>query len=843
MSHEEIGLCIHGHFYQPPREDPWIEAIEPQESAAPFSDWNERIHYECYLPNTKARVLDDKGNILDIVNNFAKISFDFGPTLMSWIEKKHPETYRLILDADRISCREHRGHGNAMAQVYNHMIMPLASRRDKATQVQWGREEFRRRFGRDSESIWLPETACNEETLEVLVEAGIRYIILEPHQAEAVRPLDKKEWQDVSQGQIDPKQPYRIFLKDNPQKSIDVFFYDGPVSRAIGFEDILFDAKKFMHRLEEAKQKGRPAPQLIHVATDGETYGHHRPFGDRVLAYLVNIEAPKKNFRFINYGEFLELNPPQFAVRLKEGADKEGTSWSCPHGVKRWKEHCGCRGNGPTEWRQHWRKPLRGALDWLRDELAKIYEQRAGVYLKDVWAARNDYIRILLDRSEENAAAFFKDHAKRELAREERISCLKLLEIQRHAMLMYASCGWFFTELSGIETVQVIAYAARALQLAEELAGEPLEENFLARLSEAKSNIAEFKDGRVIYEKWIRPRMTSLHHAAGFYAITSILDDYFEGKEKISLYCFKIHVIHQRKESFGGLTLNFGRIKIVSGITLEAHDLIFIALHIGVYDFRCSVKAFENEEELERLEKEFFDELHALHIVELLRKMDIIFGPRYYALKDLPLREKAKIISILTREVIEKISNALENLYDENRRMNEIYRSINLPIPEQIRYAAEHTLERRLKMSIMELAGAGFNPKKAAAFYRLIDQAKSFGVRLPEKELADFLSREFEKRTRRLHSDFHPEVVTECMNIQKTARKMKIDFGKRNSQEHLFFLIQQWMRDPEKLPEGLRQASHPFLQLLADLQINAEAFKKFIQSGFSGAVHEPSRDF
>lgn len=833
MSQDEIFLCIHGHFYQPPRENPWIEAIEPQESAFPFQDWNERIHYECYLPNTKARVLDEKGGILNIVNNFEKISFNFGPTLMAWLEQRHPETYRYILDADRLSCQEHQGHGNAIAQVYNHVILPLATRRDKLTQIKWGIEDFRHRFGRDPESIWLPETACNEETLEVLVETGLRYIILEPHQAEAVRALDKKEWHDVSQGQIDPKQPYRVFLKNNPEKFIDVFFYDGPVSKAIGFGDLLFDARRFMDRLEGAKAKARSAPQLIHVATDGETYGHHRAFGDRVLAYLVNVEAVKRKFKLTNYGEFLDANPPQFAVRLTEGEDKEGTSWSCIHGVKRWKAHCGCRGDGPPEWTQHWRRPLREALDWLRDELAKIYEQHAARYLKEVWTARDDYIRVILDRSEENVAAFFRTHATRELTGEERVHSLKLLEIQRHAMLMYTSCGWFFSELSGLETVQVIEYAARAIQLAEELTGEPLEENFLTRLAEAKSNVPEFKDGRLIYEKFVRPRIASLHHAASFYAITSILDDYFDGKEKINFYCFRIHVVHQRKESFGDLTLNFGRIKVSSVVTLEANDLVFIALHIGVYDFRCSVKPFQSEEELERLEKEFFDELHALHIIELLRKMDDVFGEKYYALKDLPLREKTKIISILTREVIEKISSALENLYDENRRMNEIYRSINLPIPEQIRYAAEHTLGRRLKMSIVELAEKGFNPKKAAAFYRLIDQAKSFRVKLPEKDLANFLSREFEKRTEALLSDFRPEVIMDCLNIQKTAKKMKMDFEKRKSQEHLFFLIQQWMRDPEKLPEAVRHSQPPFLQLLSDLQINVEDFKKFIQSRFS----------
>ncbi len=502
---EEASLCIHGHFYQPPRENPWTEEIEKQESAAPYHDWNERIFRECYLPNTKAKLLDDHGKLVRTINNFEKISFNIGPTLFSWLETKHPKTYQAIVKADQTSRSAHKGHGNAVAQVYNHMIMPLANRRDQITQVKWGIQEFKHRFGRDPEGIWLPETACNEETLEVLIEEGIRFTILSPYQAEAVRNLNHTAWHDVSSGTIDPRVPYRFFLKRNSKKLIDLFFYDGHIAKDVAFGSLAFEATYFADRLETAKMKGHVHHQLIHVATDGETFGHHKAYGERALAYLLEAEAPKRGLHLVNYGEFLEENHPAFAVRLKQGETGEGTSWSCVHGVKRWKEHCGCRGGGLLEWTQHWRKPLRESLDWLRDELVETFESCGSRYLKDIWSARNDYVKIILDRSEKMRWEFFEQHAAKQLAKEEVAVSLKLLEMQKYAMLMYTSCGWFFTEISGIETVQILQYAARAIQLAHEVTQKSLEEEFLRRLAEAKSNVAEFKNGRGVWEKLVKP--------------------------------------------------------------------------------------------------------------------------------------------------------------------------------------------------------------------------------------------------------------------------------------------------------------------------------------------------
>ena len=814
MKEKNVFLCIHGHFYQPPRENPWLEEIELQESAAPSHDWNEKIFYECYLPNAMARVLDDKGKILDIVNNYEKISFNFWPTLLSWIHAKHPVTYQHLLEADRRSRSARRGHGNAIAQVYNHMILPLAKRRDKITQVRWGIADFRFRFGRDPESVWLPETACNDETLEVLLEEKMKFVILEPHQAEAVRALDQNEWQDVSEGTIDPKMPYRWFSKADPSRFIDTFFFDGPISKSVGFGDLAFEAKYFAERLESAKVERYDGPQLIHVATDGETYGHHKAFGERALAFLLHREAPKRGFHLVNYGEFLENHPPRFAVRLKPGPDGEGTSWSCAHGVRRWRDHCGCRTGGPAEWTQHWRKPLKESLDWLGERLAEIYEEMGRRYFKDVWEARNDYIRIILDRCEKNVTDFFKRHASRRLERAEMVPGLKLLEMERNAMLTYTSCGWFFNEISGIETVQVLQYAARAIQLARELTQKSLEEEFLGRLEKARSNVAEFKDGRGVYEKGVRPRMATLEHLVSCYAICSLVEGAGKAPVNQRLYGFDLNVLREKKKAFGSGAAAFGRVRVVSSLTLEENDLIFAAVQSGLYDFRCWVKPFGGPEELERLEKGL--------------KIEEVFGPVFFTLKDLPLHERRKVISVLTKEIAQKVSADYEHLYDENLKLNEIYHSINLPIPPEVRYAAEHTLSKRLQSAVRELAAHGFNLKKAAAVSRILEAAKSFDGVLKKEEVGAFLSSEFMKRVQVLSVAGDPERVAECLNIHKLAKKIGVTLNESAAQVALFFLVKQWTENPGGLSEAVRNSGPGLLQLLNDLQINAEKLKKEI---------------
>ncbi|MCA1666375.1 MAG: DUF3536 domain-containing protein, partial [Thermomicrobia bacterium] len=465
-------VCIHGHFYQPPRENPWLEAIELQDSAYPYHDWNERITAECYAPNAASRILSGAGRIAQIVQNYARISFNFGPTLLAWMEAQAPDTYAAILDADRESRDRFSGHGAAMAQVYNHIILPLANRRDKWTQIHWGIADFTHRFGRAPEGMWLSETAVDLETLDILAEQGIAFTVLAPSQAGMVREIGAEEWEDVSGARIDPTRAYVQQLPSG--RTIALFFYDGPISRGVAFEGLLDRGENLVNRLLGAFSDERDWPQLVHIATDGETYGHHHAHGDMALAYaLHHIEAHDLAHLTI-YGEYLERFPPTHEVQIIEN-----TAWSCDHGVERWRSNCGCNTGGRPDWNQQWRGPLRAALDWLRDAILPIYEAGMRALVHDPWAARDAYISVILDRTDENVARFLAAQTTHELTQAERVRLWELLEMQRHAMLMYTSCGWFFDELSGIETVQVIQYAGRVIQLAEMIAGERFEPRFL----------------------------------------------------------------------------------------------------------------------------------------------------------------------------------------------------------------------------------------------------------------------------------------------------------------------------------------------------------------------------
>lgn len=824
----DLCLCIHGHFYQPPRENPWIEGIERQESAAPFHDWNERIHYECYLPNSRARVIDEQSHIVDIVNNYETMSFNFGPTLLSWIREKHRDTFRRIVEADRKSVEQHRGHGNAIAQGYNHIILPLANRRDKVTQVRWGLEDFRHTFDREAEGMWLPETAVDAETLEVLIAENVRFIILSPYQAEAVRHFDAREWQDVSNGSIDPRRPYRYFLPQDRSRYIDIFFYDGVIAQSVAFENALSDARVFADRIAAARNHHPSGPQLLHVATDGETYGHHKSFGDRVLAYLTHREAAARGWRVVNYGEFLAENPPVWEVRLKSGPNGEGTSWSCAHGVGRWKQHCGCRGGGPDEWHQNWRGPLREALDWLRDAAVRMFETKGRTFFKDPWEARDGYIQVIHDRRK-NLKPFIEKYAAGPLTGKDLTTALRLLEMQRNAMLMYTSCGWFFTEISGIETAQILQYAARVLQLLVQCGGDDLEEEFLVRLDRAPSNIALYGTGRGVYERFAKPAVATLRHIVSYYAIGSIFDDSPTNRAHLSFYCFDLDVLNRRIERFGTTTLNVGRVRIASRITGSAGDFVYVVVQSGLYDFRCSVIPFRSEEEYLRIEAELFEGLHQQPIFELLRRIDAIYGESYFGLKNLLIEDRLKVIRLLTRETLEKVSDVYLKLYDENLWMSQIYRSINLPIPLEFRYVVEYTLNKRVEDGIRELAAHRFNPKKAAPVFKLMEIADSLNVEIQKKETARLLSRELSRKAREFVQAPTVDLIAECLNILKLARRMGLQLDLGRTQEEIFLLLKHWGQDPDLVPDELPEFEGPLSELLGELHISTASFKKMFK--------------
>ena len=506
---KKISLCIHTHFYQPPRENAWTDEIETQPSAAPFHDWNERILQECYKPNSEAVIVDDQDNVIHRINNYEYYNFNFGPSLLGWIKKKHGKTYSKIVDGDKASLALHNGHGNAIAMIYNHLIMPLANRQDKITQIKWGVADFRFHFGRDPEGIWLPETACNVDTLEILAEENIKYIILDPSQADKVRKKGKIRWTDVSAGSINTNLPYEYISEKNPGKSVNIFFYDGPLSKNIAFDDHIYDSARLMNRLRQVPLHYKEKDNLISVGVDGETFGHHKKYTERTLSYLFSEMIPDSEFKVVNFGEYLSLHPPAYEVKIKEGYNGEGTSWSCQHGVGRWKENCGC-GRSDEYPSQEWRKPLRESLDWLSDNLILIFESEGNKYLKDIWIARNEYIDVILNNDKEHLQKFFYSNCNRVLTDEECVICIKLLEMQKYAMLMYTSCGWFFSDISGIETLQILQYAARAIEFAKEITGVSLEDEFIKKISGAKSNKGEEFNGDVMYKKEVLKKVKSI---------------------------------------------------------------------------------------------------------------------------------------------------------------------------------------------------------------------------------------------------------------------------------------------------------------------------------------------
>jgi len=682
----ERYLCIHGHFYQPPRENPWLEAIELQDSAYPYHDWNERICAECYAPNSVARILDRDNKIVKLINNYAKISFNFGPTLLSWLEAKAPDLYAAIVAADQESQKAFSGHGSALAQVYNHMIMPLANRRDRMTQIRWGIRDFERRFKRVPEGMWLAETAVDTETLELLVEAGIRFTILAPHQATRFRKIGAKAWTAINGAAIDPSRVYRQTLPSG--KSIALFFYDGPVARAVAFEGLLANGETLIAKLLGGFAEGRDGPQLMHIATDGESYGHHHRFGDMALAYALEQIETRQLARLTNYGEFLAKHRPTHEVEIVENS-----SWSCAHGVERWRSDCGCNSGGHADWNQAWRAPLRDAFNWLRDTVAAPWETQARQWLKDPWAARDAYIEVVLDRSMESVERFFTRHGTRQLTEVEQTGALKLLELQRQALLMYTSCGWFFDELSGLETLQVIQFAARAVQLAEELFGDSLEDRFVERLARARSNVDEHGNGRDIYEKFVRPARVDWEGVGAHYAVSSI----FAGHPpRANIYCYQAQQIDFQSFAAGKAKLAVGRVRLTSQITQESTDLSFGVLHLGDHHVNGGVRPVLTDEVEAYLTQELAEPFARADFAEVIRLMDRRFGESNYSLRSLFRDERRKLLEPILAAALGETESLYRQIYEQRAPLMRFLRSINMPLPKEFLSAATFVVNKDL---------------------------------------------------------------------------------------------------------------------------------------------------
>ena len=713
-------VCIHGHFYQPPRENPWLETIDYQESAKPFHDWNERISAECYRSNGLSRILDDDGWVAKLSNNYSRISFNFGPTLLSWMEEHDPQAYAAVLEGDRLSRERFGGHGSALAQAYNHTILPLANRRDKITQIKWGLYDFEKRFGRAAEAMWIPETAVDLETLEIMADHGLKFVILAPRQAQAVRPLEGEHlWESVRGEKINTRVPYRINLPNGG--SIAAFFYNGDLSRAVAFEGLLNNGESFANALC-SRFDHLTRPQLTHIATDGESYGHHHLHGDMALAYALDHIERKELAILTNYGQFLELFPPTHEAMIYEKS-----SWSCIHGIERWNSDCGCNSGGRRDWHQKWRRPLRESMDYLRDELTPCFEEVMSTLVEDPWAMRDDYISIILDRSDDNRAAFLKRWLRSpESAKDQEEILFKALEMQRNLMLMYTSCAWFFDEISGVETVQALEYSAKAIELAQDVCDADVETEFLRILQTAPSNLPDFDNGRYVFELFVWPARMDFLKVATHLGAQAL----FQNLQSESMFaCFDINWVEVGRFYSGRAQLMVAHIKITSRVTREERDIEFVAVHLGDHNMNIGTLPFSGDKSYAAMTKEFSETFTRGDLAKSLRLLDKYFEGNIYYLNDLFHDQQKEIIDHVFSQTLEGLEDQFNTIYDQHYSVMSYLSNIQIALPQVFSHIAHFVQNKHIKNQLRA------DTVGIEEIERYVQEAKSWNVELDRAQI------------------------------------------------------------------------------------------------------------
>lgn len=765
-------ICIHGHFYQPPRENPWLNEVEVQDSAYPYHDWNERVTAECYARNAAARILDNNRRIIDIVNNYSKISFNFGPTLLSWMQDKDPEIYAAVLEADRLSQQHFSGHGSAMAQVYNHMIMPLANTKDKRTQIIWGIKDFESRFKRKPEGMWLAETAVDLESLDLMAEQGIKFTVLAPHQAKRVKQTTSQEtlWRDVTEAKVDPRVPYRCYLPSGRQ--ISIFFYDGPIALGVAFEGLLNNGEQFAQRLTGDFSAGNPNAQIVSIATDGETYGHHHKFGDMALAYGLHYIESHHLAQLTVYGEFLQKYPPTQEVEIAENS-----SWSCVHGIERWRSDCGCSTGGQKGWNQKWRAGLRQSLDWLRDQIRPLYEIQMAAFTNDPWGLRDRYIEVILDRSEEHVERFLQNVAGRPFKEDEKIKILKLLEMQTNAMLMYTSCGWFFNDVSGIETVQVLKYAARVIQLAQDIAGVKLEEGFISRLAAVVSNVPELKDGAHVYRAMVKPSIVDLFRVGAHYAMTSLFEKY---SAQTNMYSYTVQSEQYDLKEAGRLRLAVGRAIVRSKDTWEHARICFAVLHLGDHNFIGGVDYLNTDEfvKMHTFMTNAFLESDTPGVIGCIKDY---FKYHNYSLWHLFKEEQQKILNQVLRSTMDDIETSFRQIYDHHYPLMQIKNDISLPLPRMLMTVVEFVLNRDISAALEA------EEVDIKHFKQLVEEMKRWSFKRDHANFAFLASRKTSNLMNRLSDnpdDIH--LMEEIIAILDLLGQLSLDLDLWKAQNTYF---------------------------------------------------------
>lgn len=773
----QLYLIIHGHFYQPPREDPWTGTIDRQDSAYPYHDWNERINNECYAANADSRTLNQQGQIVNIINNYEYISFNFGPTLLIWLEKNDPVTYNKIIEADRISAGKNNGHGNAIAQVYNHIIMPLANTADKFTQILWGLYDFKKRFGRDSEGMWLAETAVNIDTIEALIECGIKYIILSPTQAESIRSSETDEWHNVENNSVDTSQAYHVNTKKG---HIAVFFYDKDIAKSVGFEHILTNSDNFRDRIIASDNEDKPAC-LVNIATDGESYGHHEPFANMCLADMINDNNHNNHFIMTNYGKFLEEFPPVDEVHLKDGNNCLGTAWSCSHGVGRWMEDCGCSNGGPEEWTQAWRKPLRMAFDFLRNNIAVEAEQIGNLYLKNFWNARNDYISLIMENNETARKSFFNKHAKKTLDIDEQRIVLTLFEAQKFALFMYTSCGWFFSEISGIEGVQCQRYALRALELMTPYLPENTEEKFTLILEDAPSNIPHFGNGKRVFYEIIKEYVLDESKVVNQYVMEKFLTPENENSGSIYFYSISLYNIKEVKKN--GSTIFYGSAYLKNNVTLDEKNFLFYIIRSSHLEIKSYLKPYTDEKI-----KEYIDSLiHKNSISDINIKIKDWFT-HSYSLNDVKFDSKETLVKGLFEQSFMDLHALRTEKMDEYLDLIEFYARNHVPIPSVEKSSLEATINNEIAYQL-PLLEDDIDELDFHRVARMIKSAKSTGLKINYNLVEELFSIKIDNKlqdflTSRNESDFNSLV-----SFISFSNKSQLNYKRKHIENKIFKLL------------------------------------------------------
>ncbi|NHI91915.1 MAG: DUF3536 domain-containing protein [Candidatus Lokiarchaeota archaeon] len=722
MEENNKYICIHGHFYQPPRENPWLNEIEPEISAEPYKNWNVRITRECYGPNAYARILNQKGQIIKLVNNYEKISFNFGPTLISWMEKRYPKLYKKILNADKISQHDNNGHGNAIAQIYNHIIMPLATRDDKEIEIIWGIEDFKRRFNRSPEGMWLSETAVDIETIELLIEHDIKFIILSPTQAKRVKKIGSENWEEVNEFSINTSQVYELKIPNG--KKIALFFYEREISSKIAFDSILNDGNIFINEIFNKFDDKNNEAQLINVASDGETYGHHKKFAEMALAYALDQIESKNLAKIINYGYFLELFPPKHEVEIKEN-----TAWSCSHGVERWRSNCGCRFNG--ELNQKWRTPLREAMNWLRSKVNGFLENELPKYFKDIKKAKEEYIDVILNGYKESRIKFIKKFQIRELTESEQITVSRILEMYKNSLLMFTSCGWYFDDISGLETIQIMKYAARILQLFERFHIN-FSEDYLKIIERAESNFKLKGNGRIIFNQVLK-NIIGFRKVVANYAICKLL---FSVPDEYDFYIYHIENQEMDVYELGSVKLLVGYTKIFIDYTGRNQTLMYICLNYRK-EFLASAKKLEDKKDYLSFKETIFQKFKKMGLSEIIRFIDKRFEGELFGLEDLFSTEQEKILEILIDSQFVPLEDAFNEFYEDNLKFMTYLASIGAKIPKKFLIVLSYILNQKMKEKLSEhyFRSHDFRP-----IMNVLDEAKFWRLRLDTVMISDELS-------------------------------------------------------------------------------------------------------